>query len=124
MGLERKVLTVTRGPSGNGSVAQPERGAVGQGAADESSSSVLALRVALERCEAAPSGRTLDVAFAAAAAAVAERRGEGAEDPPDVDELNDLFEELPDYKRLVELAVAETERSVQAAGARVWRGSA
>lgn len=108
MGVGRKFLTVTRGPSGNGSVAAHERGAV------------LALRAALDRFEAGPSGRNLDVAFAAAAAAVAERRGERAEDPPDVDELNDLFEELPDYERLVEIAVAETERSVRAAGARVW----
>jgi hypothetical protein len=112
MVFERKFLSVTRGPSGNGTIAPPEPGPVGHRA--------LALRAAVDRCEAAPSGRTLDVALAAAAAAVAERRGERAQDPPGVDELNDLFEELPDYERLVELAVSETERSVQAAGARVW----
>ncbi len=81
---------------------------------------MLALRVALDRYQAGRSGRALDVAFAAAAAAVAEVRGERANDPPDVDELGGLFEELPDYERLVEVAVSETERSVQAAGARVW----
>ena len=35
-------------------------------------------------------------------------------------EIRDLFEELPDYERLVNLAVSETERSVVAAGARLW----
>lgn len=80
----------------------------------------LALRTALERYEAGPSGRTLDVAFAAAAAAVAEERGERASVPPEVGELRRLFERLPDYERLVEVAVSETERSVEAAGARLW----
>ncbi len=82
--------------------------------------SALALRAALERYEALPSGRTLDVAFAAASAAVAERRGERAGAPPEVGELRRLFEELPDYQRLVDVAVSETERSVEAAGARLW----
>ncbi len=40
--------------------------------------------------------------------------------PPEVSELRDLFEELPDYERLVEVAVSETEQSVQAAGERLW----
>ena len=81
---------------------------------------MLALRTALERYEAVPSGRTLDVAFAAAAAAVAEARGERAGVAPEVSELRRLFEQLPDYERLVEVAVSETERSVEAAGARLW----
>jgi hypothetical protein len=81
---------------------------------------VLALRAALDRYETARSARALDVAFAAAAAAVAELRAERASVPPDVDELRVLFEQLPDYERLVEIAVSETERSVQAAGARLW----
>jgi hypothetical protein len=81
---------------------------------------VLALRAALDRYETARSARALDVAFGAAAAAVAGLRGERANAPPDVSELQALFEELPDYERLVELAVSETERSVQAAGARLW----
>jgi hypothetical protein len=107
---------VTGGPSGDqefGSAHPPsERGAVGH--------PVLALRAALERYRAVPSGRTLDVAFAAAAAAVAEVRGARASVAPDVGELRGLFQELPDYERLVEVAVSETERSVQAAGARLW----
>jgi hypothetical protein len=81
---------------------------------------VLALRAALDRYERARSAQALDVAFAAAAAAVAGLRGERANVPPEVSELRSLFEELPDYERLVELAVSETERSVQAAGARLW----
>jgi hypothetical protein len=81
---------------------------------------VLALRAALDRYEKARSARALDVAFAAAAATVADVRGDRASVPPDVSELRTLFEELPDYERLVELAVSETERSVQAAGARLW----
>jgi hypothetical protein len=81
---------------------------------------VLALRAALDRYEQARSARSLDVAFAAAAAAVADLRGERANVPPDVGELQILFGQLPDYERLVEVAVSETERSVQAAGARLW----
>jgi hypothetical protein len=81
---------------------------------------VLALRAALDRYETARSARALDVAFAAAAAAVAELRAERASVPPDVDELRVRVEQLPDYERLVEIAVSETERSVQAAGARLW----
>jgi hypothetical protein len=64
---------------------------------------------------------SLDVAFAAAARAVAERRGERANEPPDVTELERLFEELPDYERLVNVAVEQTERSVGAAGVRLWK---
>ena len=100
------------GPSGNHSFGPPERGEPGH--------PVIALRVALERYEQGRSARALDAAFAAAARAVAERRGERAGVPPDLGELRSLFEELPDYERLVEVAVAETERSVQAAGARLW----
>jgi len=80
----------------------------------------VALRTALERYESARSAATLDVAFVAAARAVAERRGDRANEPPDVTEIERLFEELPDYEALVEVAVAETERSVRAAGARLW----
>ncbi len=79
-----------------------------------------ALRAALDRHERARSARTLDVAFAAAAAAVAELRGERANEPPDVSELRVLFEQVPEYERLVEISVSETERSVEAAGARLW----
>ena len=103
---------MTGGPSPDHSFEPPPREVVGH--------PVLALRAALERYEAAPSGRALDVAFAAAAAAVAELRGERAGVPPEVSELRRLFEQLPDYERLVEVAVSQTERSVEAAGARVW----
>jgi hypothetical protein len=81
---------------------------------------VLALQTALDRYERVGSPAALDVAFAAAARAVAERRGERANEPPDVTELARLFDEVPDYERLVNIAVAQTERSVEAAGARLW----
>ncbi len=100
------------GPSGNQKFGPPERREAGHPA--------LALSTALERYEAGHSTRALDVAFAAAAAAVADLRGERARVAPDVGELRTLFEQLPDYERLVEIAVSETERSVQAAGARLW----
>jgi hypothetical protein len=103
---------VIRGPAREDSFAAEMRGELGH--------SALALRVALDRYEGERSARALDVAFAAAAGAVAELRGERAGLPPDVGELRDLFKELPDYERLVSVAVAETERSVQAAGARLW----
>ena len=100
------------GPSGNQDFGPLSAGGAGHPA--------VALRTALDRYEAARSARALDTAFAAAARAVADRRGERADVPPDVSELRSLFEELPDYERLVEVAVSETERSVEAAGARVW----
>ncbi len=36
-------------------------------------------------------------------------------------ELDRLFEELPDYEELVNIAVEQTERSVGSAGVRLWR---
>ena len=81
---------------------------------------VLALRTALDRYQRAGSPAALDVAFAAAARAVAERRGERANEPPDVTEIERLFEEIPDYEELVNVAVGQTERSVGAAGVRLW----
>ena len=106
------LLIVSGGPSGNQKFGLPERGEPGH--------PVLALSTALERYEAGRSARSLDVAFAAAAAAVADLRGARASAPPDVSELRSLFEQLPDYERLVEVAVSETERSVRSAGARLW----
>ena len=100
------------GPSGNEGFGPPERSQAGH--------PVLALRAALDRYEKARSAGALDVAFASAAAAVADLRGDRASVPPDVSELRILFEQLPDYERLVEVAVSETERSVQSAGARLW----
>jgi hypothetical protein len=81
---------------------------------------VPALRAALDRYQASGSPATLDVAFGAAARAVAERRGERAGEPPNVTELELLFEEIPEYEELVEVAVSQTERSVESAGARLW----
>lgn len=81
---------------------------------------VLSLRLALERYGNGPSPATLDVAFAAAARAVAELRGERASEPPELSEVSWLFAQLPEFEELVDLAVAETERSVQAAGHRLW----
>ena len=104
--------SVSGGPSRNHSSGPPERADAGP--------PVLALRLALERYEQGRSVQALDVAFAAAARAVAERRGDRAGETPELSELRKLFDELPDYERLVEVAVAETERSVQAAGARLW----
>jgi hypothetical protein len=103
---------VSGGPTGNHGLGPPER--------SEAGPPVLALRAALDRYEQVRSARSLDVAFAAAAAAVADLRGDRAGVPPDVTELRILFGQLPDYERLVEAAVSETERSVQAAGARLW----
>ncbi len=81
---------------------------------------VLALRAALDRYLQAGSPVALDAAFAAAARAVAERRGDRANEPPDVTELERLFEEVPEYEELVDIAVDQTERSVGAAGVRLW----
>lgn len=100
------------GGAGNDIPAAPD----GRGSAHP----VPRLSSALERYAESPSPAALDEAFAAAAQAVAELRGERANVPPGVSEVSRLFEELPDYERLVELAVGETERSVQAAGARLW----
>ncbi len=100
------------GGFGNDSFGPPARG--------EAVQPVQALRVALDRYEHGRSARALDVAFAAAARAVADLRGERAGETPEVSEISALFEQLPDYERLVEVAVGETERSVEAAGARLW----
>ena len=105
------------GPSGNEEFGPPERSeAVNAGVAV----SVRSLRLALDRYEADRSARAMDVAFLAAARAVAEVRGERAQVAPELSELRSLFDELPDYERLVNVAVSETERSVEAAGARLW----
>jgi hypothetical protein len=102
---------------------------VGGGSADDGNSPpergsellpVQALRLALDRYDEHRSPQGLDLAFAAAARAVAELRGERASTPPEVGEVSRLFEELPEYEELVNLAVSETEQSVQAAGVRLW----
>jgi hypothetical protein len=99
------------GPGNEGDLAAEPGGSVAP---------VTALRLALDRYEENRSPQALDRAFAAAARAVVERRGERASTPPDVDEVRRLFEELPEYEELVNLAVSETGESVQAAGARLW----
>lgn len=81
---------------------------------------VVALRTALERYERSRSPAALDAAFAAAARAVAARRGERANEPPELTELERLFDEIPEYEQLVDVAVEETEHSVQSAGVRLW----
>ena len=96
----------------NDSLEAPAPGRAGQ--------PVLALRKALDRYEREGSPQSLDIAFTAAAQAVAELRGEHAAEPPEVTEIGRLFQELPEYERLVEAAVGETERSVEAAGVRLW----
>lgn len=52
---------------------------------------MLALRVALDRYQAGRSAQALDVAFAAAAGAVAEVRGERAGATPSVSEIASLL---------------------------------
>jgi hypothetical protein len=81
---------------------------------------VQTLRLALDRYEETRSPQALDLAFSSAARAVAELRGERASAPPEVGEVRNLFEQVPEYEELVNLAVRETEHSVQAAGARLW----
>jgi hypothetical protein len=102
---------------------------VGGGSTSDGSSSrkrggellpVQALRLALDHYEESRSPQALDLAFSTAARAVAELRGDRASTPPEVSEVRRLFEELPEYEELVNLAVGETEHSVQAAGARLW----
>jgi hypothetical protein len=82
---------------------------------------VVALRSAVTRYEGARSPSRLDEAFAAAAAAVATVRGARADEPPEVDEVRELFDQLPDFERLVSLAAGQAERSAAAAGARIWQ---
>ena len=67
------------GPSGSA----PER--------SEAGPLVLSLRRELDRYEAGRSAQALDGAFAAAARAVAQLRGERAQEPPEVSEIRDLF---------------------------------
>jgi hypothetical protein len=82
---------------------------------------VAALHAAMLRHQREGSPASLDQAFAAAGAAVARLRGERAAAPPDVDEVRRLFELLPDFERLVAIAVGEAARAAAAAGARMWQ---
>jgi hypothetical protein len=80
-----------------------------------------ALRAAVGRYEENGSPGALDEAFALAAAAVAVVRGERAGVPPGTDEVRWLFDELPDFERLVSLAAGEAEQAANAAGERLWQ---
>jgi hypothetical protein len=62
----------------------------------------------------------LDQAFVAAAAAVAVLRGERANEPADVEELRDLVERLPEFRRLVTAVVGEAERWAHAGADELW----
>jgi hypothetical protein len=98
-------------------VTEPPRGATPV----ELSRQVAALRAAVARYEHGGSVSELDRAFAAAAAALTMLRGERGSQPPSVAEVNDLFARVPDFERLVAIAVGEADRSARAAGVRLWQ---
>lgn len=82
---------------------------------------VAALRAAVASYQHGGSLSELDAAFAAAAGAVAMLRGERAGQPPSVEEVSELFARLPEFERLVAIAVGEADRSARDAGARLWQ---
>jgi hypothetical protein len=82
---------------------------------------VTTLRSAVARYERGGSLPALDEAFVAAATAVAMLRGERASQAPSITEVRDLFVRLPDFERLVAVAVGEADRSARAAGQRLWQ---
>lgn len=82
---------------------------------------VATLRTAVAAYQNGGSVAELDHAFAAAAGAVAVLRGERAGQPPSVEEVSQLFARLPEFERLVAIAVGEADRSARDAGARLWR---
>jgi hypothetical protein len=75
---------------------------------------------ALERYELSRSPAALDYAFGAAAAAVAGLRGSRADEPADAVEVRRLMAELPEFDRLVSIAVHEAERAAHLAAQRLW----
>ena len=87
---------------------------------DHAAPDAVALRAALTRYELSPSPAALDDAFAAGAASVARLRGGERHDPADADEARWLMSQLPDFDRLVRLAVAAAERSAHAAARDLW----
>ena len=89
--------------------------------AGELTRQVATLRAAVARYQHLGSLLELDQAFAAAGAAVAILRGERATQPPSVSEVSELFGRLPDFERLVAVAVGEADRSARAAGGRLWQ---
>jgi hypothetical protein len=87
----------------------------------ELSRQVVALRAAVAAYQHGGSLTELDAAFAAAAGAVAMLRGERAGQPPSVEEVSQLFAQLPEFERLVAIAVGEADRSARDAGVRLWQ---
>jgi hypothetical protein len=92
-------------------------GASGEGA---SPAPVELLGQALERYEQNRSPAALDQAFGAAAAAVAGLRGSRAGEPADAVEVRRLMDQLPEFDRLVSIAVHEAERAAHLAAQRLW----
>jgi hypothetical protein len=82
---------------------------------------VATLRAAVAAYQQGGSLTELDQAFVAAAGAVATVRGERAGRPPSVEEVSELFARLPEFERLVAIAVGEADRSARDAGARLWQ---
>jgi hypothetical protein len=80
----------------------------------------LALRAALIRYEAHPSPAALDDAFAAGAASVNLLRGPERHVPADAKEARWLMSQLPDFERLVRVAVGAAERAAHAAACELW----
>jgi len=94
---------------------------VGQAGGEEAASApVAALRAALARHQVEGSSSALDEAFAAAAQAVASLRGARADQPLSTAEIRSLLVRLPDFRRFVDTAVGEVQRSAQAGAVRVW----
>jgi hypothetical protein len=78
------------------------------------------LRQALLQYEQHGSPAALDRAFGAAATAVAALRGERARDPADAVEARRVLAELPEFERLVSVAVGEAEHAAHAGACRLW----
>jgi hypothetical protein len=78
------------------------------------------LRGALARYEASGSAAAFDRAFIEAARAVAAVRGDQAREGADAVEVRALMAELPEFERLVSIAVGEAERGAHAGASRLW----
>ena len=93
---------------------QPQDAAESSGLAPET------LGHALARYERTRSPAALDEAFGVAAATVAAARGARASEPADAVEVRRLMLALPEFERLVSLAVHEAERATHSAACRLW----
>lgn len=78
------------------------------------------LRQALVHYDQNGSTAALDRAFGAAAAAVAALRGDRAGEPADAVEARRVMAELPEFERLVSVAVGEAEHAARAGACRLW----